>query len=133
MQSFTRTREGYRLLAVHDAVVVAEREIHHRTDDDLAIHGDGTVLGFVHAEDAALRRVQDRRAHEGAVNAAVGDREDATLQVLEADFALAGLHGIVGEIFFDFGEGFLVRIADDRNDEALFGADGPRRYRNSSR
>ena len=52
--------EGDGFLAVDEAVVVAEREIHHRADDDLAVDGDRALLDRVHAEDAALRRVEDR-------------------------------------------------------------------------
>ena len=72
-------------------MVVAEREIHHRADDDLAVHGDRALLDGVHAEDAALRRIEDRRAEQGAVDAAVGDGEDAAAEVFDADLALARL------------------------------------------
>ena len=39
-------------LAINDAVVVAQREIHHRANDNLPILDDRTLLNFVHAEDA---------------------------------------------------------------------------------
>lgn len=44
--------ECHRAFAVHDAVVIAQCEIHHRANDDLAVDRHGAVLDFVHAEDA---------------------------------------------------------------------------------
>src|SRR6478736_4105896 len=69
----------YRFFAVDRAVIVAQREIHHWPNDHFAIPGDRALLDGVHAEDAALRRVEDRRAHERSVDAAVRDREGAAL------------------------------------------------------
>ena len=43
-------------------MIIAQRQIHHGTDDHLSIEGDGTLLNGVHAEDAALWRIEDRRA-----------------------------------------------------------------------
>ncbi len=71
--------EGDGFLAVDQAVVVAEGEIHHRADDDLAVEGDRALLDGVHAEDAALGRIEDRGAEQRAVGAAVGDGEHAAL------------------------------------------------------
>ena len=53
--------EGDRLAAVDDAVVVAQREIHHRPGDDLAVPDHRPLLDPVHAEHRRLRRVDDRR------------------------------------------------------------------------
>src|SRR5882757_677030 len=93
--------EGDGLFAVDEAVVVAQREIHHRADDDLAVDGDRTIVDRVHAEDGALRRVDDRRREERAEGAAVGDGEDATFEVGERDLAFAGALGGVGDFRFD--------------------------------
>jgi hypothetical protein len=49
--------EGDGLPAVDEAVVVAEGEVHHRADDDLAVDGDGALVDGVQAEDGALRRL----------------------------------------------------------------------------
>ena len=54
-----------------------------------------------------------------AVDAAVGDGEDATAQILELDLALAGLGGVVDDVALDVGEALLVAVADHRNDEPL--------------
>src|SRR5690349_12082892 len=56
--------EEHGLLPVDDAVVVGERDVHHRPDLDLAVDGDGPVLRLVQAEDADLREVDDRRGDE---------------------------------------------------------------------
>ena len=56
--------EKHRLLAVDDPVVVRERDIHHRPDLDLAVDDDGAILGLVQAEDAHLRKVDDRRRQQ---------------------------------------------------------------------
>jgi hypothetical protein len=53
-------------------------------DHDLAVLDDGAVLDRVHAEDRRLRRVDDRRGHQRAEGAAVGDGEGAALQLFDA-------------------------------------------------
>ena len=58
--SLMRHQELHGLAAVDDAVVVGQRHVHHRTHDDLAVHGHRALLDLVHAEDAALGRVEDR-------------------------------------------------------------------------
>src|SRR5262249_36744482 len=66
-------QELNRLAAVNDAMVVAEGDIHHRANDDGAVLRDRAILDLVQPEDADLRRVQDRRAHERSEDAAVRD------------------------------------------------------------
>ena len=46
------------------------------------------------------------------------------LQVFDFDFAFARFDGVIGEVALDVGEGFSVRIADDRHDQPALGADG---------
>src|ERR1700732_5310843 len=53
-------QERHRFLAVDDAVIVGQRQIHHRAYLDLASDRDRTILDLVHAENGGLRRVQDR-------------------------------------------------------------------------
>ena len=59
-------QEGHGLLAVDDAVVVGQREIHHRPRHDLAVADHGALLDAVHAENAGLRRVEDRRGQHAS-------------------------------------------------------------------
>ena len=77
----------------------------------------------MHAENSALRRIQDRRAQERAVNAAIGNGESAALQILDLDFSFARLLRVIGDVPLEIGEGFFVRIAHDRHDEAALGSD----------
>ena len=44
---------------------------------------DRALLNLVQSENAHLRRIQDRRAHERAEHAAVGDGERSARQILE--------------------------------------------------
>ena len=60
-QLFHPDQEPDRLGAVDDAVIVGERGVHHRAQDDLTVDADRTFLDRVQAEDSALRRVDDRR------------------------------------------------------------------------
>ena len=83
--------EQHRLLAVDDAVVVRQRDVHHRPDLDLAVDRDRAVLDLVQAEDADLRVVDDRRRDERAEHAAVGDRERAAGEVVHRQLAVARL------------------------------------------
>ena len=53
-------QEGDGFFAVDQAVVVGEREIHHRPGHDLAVAHHRPLLDPVHAENARLRRIQDR-------------------------------------------------------------------------
>src|SRR5262245_23217607 len=53
--------EGDRFAAVDDPVVVSQRHVHHRTNDDLSFSDNGSFLNRMHPKDAALRRVDDRR------------------------------------------------------------------------
>ena len=46
---------------VDQAVIVREGDVHHWADDDLSVERDGAVLDGMHAEDAALGWVYDRR------------------------------------------------------------------------
>src|SRR4051812_24780821 len=116
-------QERHRLAAIDDAVVVAEREIHHRSDLHLPGDCHGTLLDLVHSEDARLRRVQDRRGHQRAVHSAIGDREGAALHLLDLEHTLARAPTHVGDLLLDLRERFAIAVADHRHDEALLGPD----------
>ena len=116
-------QEGDRLAAVDDAVIVGEREIHHRPRLDLAAHHHRPFLDLVHAEDAGLRRVEDRRRHQRAVDAAIGDGEGAALHLLDLERALTRAAAQIGDLLLDVGEQFPIAVAHHRNDEAFVGPD----------
>ena len=105
-------------------MVVGEGGVHHRAERDLAVGGDGAVLDGVQAEDADLRRVEDRRAHERAVDAAVRDAERPAAQVLNRQRAVVRLRGELADAALDRRERHPVRVAQHRHDQALARADG---------
>src|SRR5690606_29192832 len=59
------------LASVDEAVVVRQRQVHHRPDDDLTVERDGSLLDSVHPQDAGLRRVDDGRGHQRSEHATV--------------------------------------------------------------
>src|SRR6185437_6557293 len=48
-----------RLATVDQTMIVRKRQVHHRSNDHLIVNGHGALLDTVHAEDAALRRIED--------------------------------------------------------------------------
>src|SRR5690606_20381413 len=108
--------EGHGFLAVNDAVIVAESKIHHRTDDDLAADDNRTILDLVHAENARLRRIEDRRGHQRAVNTTIGDGEGAALHVTNRKRTVACSFRKPSQFLFNTSNRKLIGIADDRND-----------------
>jgi hypothetical protein len=129
-------QELHGLGAVDDAVVVAEGEVHHRADRDLARVSrglDGAVLDRVHAEDAGLGRVEDGRGHEAAEDAAVGDGEGAAL-VISSRVSLPSRARVARSLMpeLDVGEGHRLAVAQHGHDQAL-GCSRRRWRRRSSR
>src|SRR5262245_63381004 len=77
--------KGNRFAAVDDAVVVSQRHIHHRTNDNFPFPDNGSFLNRVHPEDAALRRVDDRRPKQRAVYSSIGDRKGTAPPLIELE------------------------------------------------
>ena len=71
-----------------------------------------------------MRVVDDRRAEHGAVDAAIGDREDSAFEVFKLDLAISGGFGESEDVLFDSGKVFLIAVAYDGYHEALVCADG---------
>ena len=46
------------------------------------------------------------------------------MEVLEADFSLAGFDGKSHQVALDLAKGLLIAVAQNRNDEPSLGADG---------
>jgi hypothetical protein len=114
---------------VDDAVVVGEREVHHRPDrdrlphlgvgdDDRALH-DGT-----RAQDGDLRLVDDRRVEQRAAAAGVRQGERATGEFVRADLARARAVGEIGDLAGQSGEVEIARVVDDRYEQPPVGVDG---------
>ena len=103
-------------------MVIGEGQIHHGADLDLAADHHGPLLNLVHAQNARLGSVQDRRRHERTIDAAIGDGEGAALHLLQLQGAVAGALAEVGDGLLDLGEAHAVRVAHHGNHEALLGA-----------
>src|SRR6266404_5228916 len=93
--------ESHRLAAIDDAVVVREGDVHHWPDLDLVANRNGAPRDLVHAEDAGLRRVEDRRRHQRTIDAAIGDREGAAGEIIDRQLAVARLAGEGGDRLLD--------------------------------
>ena len=104
-------------------MIVAQSQIHDRLDDNLTVYDDWSVLNRVHAEYAALWRVDDRGAQQRSVDATVGDGKGATFKVGQSQFAGVGLDGEIGNLLLDFGKGQLVCVTQNRHDQTAVGAD----------
>src|SRR5262245_13313626 len=113
-----------RFAAVDDAVVVSERHVHHRTNDDLSFSGNGSFLNRVHPKDAALRRIDDRGRKQRTVDASVGNRKGAAPQLIEIELVSFGPAREIVDGALDLCEAHAFGVAEHRNHEASAAADG---------
>src|SRR5579859_4506236 len=116
--------ERHGFAAIHDAMIIGQRHIHHRADHHIAFARDRAVLNGVEAEDSALGRVHNGRGEQGTINAAIADGEGATLQFLRLEFVVTGALGKIADGNFNFSEAQALRVTQHGNDEALAAADG---------
>jgi len=87
--------EGDSFPAIEKTVIVCEREVHHRSNLDLAVDSDWLVLDGVKTEDSGLRKIDDRGTEHGAEDTTVGDGECATGHVLNGELVVTCLHVLV--------------------------------------
>ena len=71
-----------------------------------------------------MRRVEDRRGHQRAVDAAVRDGEGAALHFGHRQFAVAGAEAKLGDLLFNGGKAHLIGVAHDGNHKPIRRADG---------
>ena len=86
----------------------------------------GAVLNLVHAENCALRGIDDRRRQQRPEHPAIGDGERAAREFFYRDGAGAGAGCEIRDRFFDLGEAQQIRIAQNGHDQAAIG-----RYRDA--
>ena len=72
-------------------MVVAEGHVHDGADDHLTVHGHGALHDVVHAQDGALRRIDDRRAEHAAEHTAIGNGEGTAGHLVDAQLAITCL------------------------------------------
>src|SRR5713226_6291910 len=121
---FHAYKKGDRFLSIDSAMIITQREIHHRTNLDFSAAHDRALLNRVHAENSALRRIEDWCAEQRSIDAAVRDRERATLQIFNLDFTVARPAGVLRDIVFQLRKRLLVCLANHRHDESTLRADG---------
>src|SRR2546429_4601388 len=86
-------------------MIIAESEIHHRAHYHCTVHCDRALHDFVHTQNSALWRIQNWRAQERAINAAVRNGKTPALQLLNFQFSFARLLRVIGDIPLQLGEG----------------------------
>src|SRR5262249_54242441 len=117
-------QEQHGFAPVDDAVIIAQREVHHGPRLDLSGNYHRPLLDLVHAKDPGLGRVEDRRRHQGAVHPAVADGERAALHLLDLQRALASAATEAGDLALDLRQGFLIAVAYHRYHQPTLAADG---------
>ena len=90
----------------------------------MIINHNGTLLDFVHPQNAALGRVENGRREQGTVNTAIGDGKCAAGEIVEADFAFFGFDRVVVNGGFNLGKAEVLGVANDGNHQAFFRAHG---------
>ena len=75
------------------------------------------------AENADLRRIENRRAHQRSEHAAVGDGEGTALEIFERQRTVLRALGEVANRQLDLGEAAQIGVANDGHDEPAFDAD----------
>ena len=94
-----RIEKLYGFASIDDSMVVGQGEVHHRTNDYGAVFGDRPFLNFMHAEDGALWRIQNRGRDERTEDAAITDRERTAGQFFDSQFTVARARSPNSRIF----------------------------------
>ena len=102
-------------------MIVAEGEVHHRTDHDLAVQRHGSLLNLVQSENTNLRGIQDRRAHERPEDAAVRDRKRPACEIFERQGSISRSGREVANRELDLRERHPVGVAQHGHDETALG------------
>lgn len=76
--------------AVQNSVVEGQREIDHRADGNRVVNDDRSFLYRAHAQDGALRLVDDWCGEQRAGNGVIGNRERPAFDFIRLEFPGAG-------------------------------------------
>src|SRR2546426_750261 len=104
-------------------MVVSQGHIHHGADDDVALASHGPLLYRVQPEDAALRRIDNGRGEQRAIDATIADGERAALEFFDFEFVLLCAAREVANGHLDFGKAQPLGVPQDRDHQALAAAD----------
>src|SRR5262249_44787095 len=80
------------------------------------------ILDFMHSQNPALGRVQDRRTEKRAVDSSIGNRENSPGQIVELQFSIARFFGVGGDVFLELCKALFIRVSNDRDYQAAFGS-----------
>lgn len=98
-------------------MVVGESDVHDGASEDLTSDDDWAELGSVHAQDSALRHVDDRGTHHAAEHSTVGDSESTAGHILNSDLTVTSALSQIGERLLELMEAHFLGISDDGNDK----------------
>eukprot|EP00037_Helgoeca_nana_P032270 m.413025 g.413025 ORF g.413025 m.413025 type:complete len:391 (+) comp29002_c0_seq1:36-1208(+) len=112
-------KEGNCLLTVDETVVVRQCNVHHRADHHSTVDGDWPFENAVHAEDRALRRVDDRGAHERSKCPSVADGDGASVKIFHRQLSVASLLRRFAQGAFDLGNRLDFTAPNDWSDQTL--------------
>ena len=105
-------------------MVEGHRELHDRTDRDLAVDDPGPLRHLAHREDRRLTRGQDRQAAVDPEHPDVGQRDRAAEEVRRPRLPRAGQRHRILDPPRQRDEVVGLRLADDRDDEPTSGVRG---------
>ena len=114
-----RTRNVHRLAAVDQAVVVGQREIHHRADHDLAVAHHRAVLDAVQAENADCGGLM--------IGVDISEPNTPPLEMVKVPPFMSSIVSVPSRarlpksaiVLLDLGEAHAVGIAHHRHDQAV--------------
>ena len=108
--------------AVNNAVVVSQAGIHHRCSNDRAVFvNDRRHHDLAHAQDRALRRVDDRLEEQSALRSRVGHSERAARKIVRRQLALTAALSVIFKLLCNADQIELFRMMHDRRHQAALG------------
>src|SRR5438128_12596445 len=96
-------------------MIITEREIHHWANFNFPIYDNRSRHDFMHAENPALRRIENRRREKRSIHAAVCDGECGASEIFEFQFSFARSAGVIFGGMSLFGERLLIRALHYRS------------------
>ena len=81
----------YSLSAIEKTMIVGQCQIHHRSNDNLAVDNHGFFLNRMKSEHSGLRKVDDGSTHQRTEHSAIADSEGSTSHILNCEFVVTSL------------------------------------------
>ncbi len=103
-------------------MVVGEGYVHHRSDGHPAVARHGALLYRVQSQDGALRRIDNRRRQQRAVDTAIGNRESSALELVGPSL-FSRAPGEIVDGALDLGKAHAIGTAQDRHHQTFAATD----------